>query len=110
MKRLCTRLAGLLQGVSKIKLPLPVKCGDAAPLYLPIYFETEEERNECRQHMAQNAVYCPVIWQKPVHYAVENPESLYIYEHILCIPIDQRYDEDDMRRAAEVLIKWTAGE
>ena len=103
-------LAGLLQGVSRISLPLPAECGKAAPLYLPIYFETEEERNDCRAHMAKNAVYCPVIWQKPVHYAVQNPESLYIYEHILCIPIDQRYDEDDMRRAADVLIEWVSGE
>jgi dTDP-4-amino-4,6-dideoxygalactose transaminase len=29
----------------------------------------------------------------------------YLYDHILCIPIDQRYGEDDMKRVINTLIQ-----
>ena len=99
-------LTELLGDVSKIKLILPEKCGEYVPLYLPLYFESEEDRTECRQYMAGKDIYCPIIWPKPEYYDVTNEESRYIYEHITCIPIDQRYDAEDMKRIAKEMHNW----
>ena len=73
-----------------------------APLYFPIYVE---EREHFQRELAVRNIYAPVLWN------VENKDVLvddavkYIYSHLLAIPVDQRYDCDDMQRIADVIHK-----
>lgn len=70
------------------------------PLYFPIY--VREDREKFQKYMAENEIYCPIIWKKSQYIKDEEQrESDYIYEHILCIPCDQRYDIEDMKRIVE---------
>lgn len=70
------------------------------PLYFPIYVE---KRTSLQKVLAENHVYAPVLWP------VENPDVLisediqYIYDHILAIPCDQRYGEEEMTRIVRVI-------
>ena len=62
-----------------------------------------DERKNLQALLADNDVYAPVVWPKaeccpPVSEIAES-----IYRHILCIPIDQRYDVDDMERIISIL-------
>lgn len=99
-------LAGLLGDISEIKLLLPEKCGDCVPLYMTIYMESEEDREACRKYLAGKDIYCPIIWPKPEYYEIGNAETLYIYDHVMSIPIDQRYDADDMKRISQEMHNW----
>lgn len=70
------------------------------PLYLPIYIEN---RKELQSFLASKDIYCPVIWPKPSQVKETDEDTTYIYDHILCIPIDQRYNADDMIRIASTI-------
>jgi dTDP-4-amino-4,6-dideoxygalactose transaminase len=73
------------------------------PLYFTIYVEN---RRELQRLLAQDAVYAPVIWPVEDDCVLINDEVKYIYEHILAIPCDQRYDENDMQRVVDILNRF----
>lgn len=79
-------------------LPMP---GDGAPLYLPVY---AKEREDLQRFLAENDIYAPVLWvmNEDISDHFEGDEA-YIYEHMLGLPIDQRYGVDEMRRIVRVL-------
>lgn len=70
------------------------------PLYCPILCE---ERKAVQSFLTQNNIYAPVIWHKAECSPVVDEDADYVYDHILCIPVDQRYDSDDMKRIITVL-------
>ena len=75
-----------------------------APLYFPIY---AKDREDLQKFLAQRCIYAPLLW--PI--GEENEPHLsetehYIYEHILALPMDQRYDRSDMKRIANVLMQY----
>lgn len=77
---------------------------DCAPLYFPIYAEDREKLQGCLQ---ENDIFAPVLW--PV--GKENADSLseeeqYIFSHLLAIPIDQRYGEEEMKVIVKVLREY----
>lgn len=72
----------------------------SAPLYFTIFVK---DRPLLQRPLAQEAIYAPVIWPVEDERVLINDEVKYIYDHILAIPIDQRYDEKDMRRAVEII-------
>lgn len=71
-----------------------------APLYFTIFVQ---DRPSLQRPLAQEAIYAPVIWPMEDERVLINDEVKYIYDHILAIPIDQRYDERDMQRAVEII-------
>lgn len=72
----------------------------SSPLYFPIYCE---KRTDLQKRLARNKIYAPVLWPIPNYYKNIDNISLYIYTHILVIPIDQRYNQDDMRKICDVI-------
>lgn len=71
-----------------------------APLYFTIYVQ---DRPTLQRLLAQNSIYAPLIWPVEDERVLIDSEVKYIYDHILAIPCDQRYDEDDMRRVVEII-------
>lgn len=71
----------------------------AVPLYFPILVE---DRAVLQKHLVQNAIYAPVVWPKDEKQPTQCEGAENAYEHLLCIPIDQRYDVDDMDRIISV--------
>lgn len=93
----------ILSGLSDIKDIIPIfnKLSDLeVPLYFPILCE---DREHIQKSLVNNSIYAPVVWPKDVTCPEVPNEADYIYEHILCIPIDQRYDFDDMQRIISCL-------
>lgn len=72
----------------------------SAPLYFPLFCEN---RSELQKQLALNKIYAPVLWPVPEYYKKLNDLSLYIYNHILAIPIDQRYGSSEMERICDVI-------
>lgn len=73
---------------------------ETVPLYYPILVE---ERYSLQQHLVKNNIYAPVVWPKDELQPAQCDGAEYLYNHLLCIPIDQRYDEDDMNRVSYVI-------
>lgn len=71
-----------------------------APLYFTIYVE---KRPDLQKLLAQDAIYAPVIWPVEDERVLINDEVKYIYDHVLAIPCDQRYNEQDMQRVVDII-------
>ncbi len=74
-----------------------------APLYFTIYVK---DRPSLQRALAQDAIYAPVIWPVEDERVLVDEEVKYIYDHLLAIPCDQRYDEKDMQRVVEIINKF----
>lgn len=89
-----------ISGMKRI-WPILLKEKGEAPLYFPVYVK---ERDELQRFLGQRGVYAPVLW--PV--SEQNRDELrgdetYIYEHMLALPIDQRYGKEQMEQIVQVL-------
>ena len=73
-----------------------------APLYFTIFVQ---DRSSLQRILAQESIYAPVIWPVEDERVLIDDDVNYIYDHILAIPCDQRYDEKDMQRVAEIINK-----
>lgn len=73
------------------------------PLYFPIYLHVE--RSKFQRYLADNNIYAPIIWPKPAYFdnMKLSATTQWIYQNIISIPIDQRYDCTDMDRVKQVI-------
>lgn len=98
----------LREGVKKynfISLACNIELGESAPLYLPIY--VDGDRAKLQKHLAENNIFCPVIWPKPAQVVIGDVVTDYMYKQMLCFPIDQRYSSSDMERILSVLDEYS---
>lgn len=91
-----------LKEVKGITVITEALADDEVPLYCPIFCE---HRFDTQKQLVKNAIYAPVVWLKADCCPAVDEDADYLYDHILCIPIDQRYDEDDMKRVINTLIQ-----
>ena len=75
------------------------------PFYFPLYVN-KQVRKEFQQYMAKENIFCPIIWKKDKRLNIENYYCNNIYDKIICIPCDQRYNEEDMNRIVKVIKKF----
>jgi hypothetical protein len=75
------------------------KLNQETPLFFPVY---AKHRDDLRQYLIKNNIFCPIHWPKldsiDSHFAVHQ-----LLDNILSIPIDQRYDINDMTRIIETI-------
>ena len=72
----------------------------SAPLYFMIYIS---DRSDLQRKLAEQHIYAPVIWPVVYDEVLVSDTIRYIYDNILAIPVDQRYDESDMRKIVEII-------
>ena len=83
------------------------KSETTAGLYYPILLEN---RDAVQQAMARQSIYCPVIWPIPAQAKGICETCEATAAHILALPCDQRYTEQDMAYIAETLKAIVTGE
>jgi hypothetical protein len=93
----------LLQSLKGPIEPLFESDENAVPLYFPILVE---DRSSLQKHLVKNAIYAPVVWPKDEQQPTQCEGAENAYQHLLCIPIDQRYNVDDMNRIVGVINKY----
>jgi hypothetical protein len=70
----------------------------------PLYFMLDvENRSELQVKLAEHHIYAPVLWPVVYEEVLVNDSVKHLYEHLLAIPIDQRYDEKDMQKVVELI-------
>jgi hypothetical protein len=89
----------LYEGLSQIEGIVPLfRFEDMdCPLFVPVIIETGK-RDQIRNKLTENKIYCPVHWPKP---NAECKSNLYDVE--LSLICDQRYNSSDMERIISVL-------
>lgn len=70
------------------------------PLYCAI---AVKKRKELQDHLVKKKIYAPVVWPKSNICPVTCKDVQELYASILCLPVDQRYDIDDMNRIANCI-------
>lgn len=70
------------------------------PFIYPLYVEN---RDQFRSYLNQNKIYCPVHWPIEEKRIYEYDAVTYISEHIISIPIDQRYGVFDMEYICRII-------
>lgn len=85
------------------KLPFCELPDGVVPLYFPFY---APDRAGVQAVLRENDIYAPIVWPQPEQYSVLDPSAQELYAHLLCIPIDQRYDTDDMQRVLDCLERF----
>ena len=72
---------------------------DNAPIYYPIYCF---DQLYVQQRLAAQQIYAPILW--PIDPNIEiSKESMWIYTHLLALPVDQRYSPKDLQRIIDIL-------
>ena len=84
------------------------------PLGFPVL---AEDRDGLVQHLIEHHVYPPIHWELPKEVDSDQfPEAWSVSDHILTLPVDQRYDEDHMGRVVDIIksyqpakVVWATG-
>lgn len=85
----------------KIRMPKGIeRAFDGAPFSLPILMDN---RDELQSVLAQKGLYAPVLWPLCDEARRVCPVSAQMSDKMLSIPIDQRYDYDDMEDIAQII-------
>lgn len=87
-----------LNNCKGIEIVLGEVSDNEAPLYMPIY--VKDDRTQLQAYLRQSSIYAPIVWPKPERIPNMCDIAEDFYQHIICLPIDQRYDEYDMKRLA----------
>ena len=91
-----------------IEIPLGKLDKDTTPLYFPIYIS--KNRKEFQKYMSSLEMYLPIIWPKDEQLPENNYTANKIYEKIICIPCDQRYNLNDMKRIVDAIKTYERSE
>ena len=68
------------------------------PLFFPIYVEN---RNRLQRYLIKNRIYCAVHWPYDVRLDKNDNLAFMMSKHELSLPIDQRYNLNDMQYMIE---------
>ena len=94
-------LWSLLNGKVKM-IPGLERSFDGAPFSLPILVEN---RDAIQKQLAGKGVYAPVLWPASEEARKVCEVSAYVADHMLSIPVDQRYDWDDIEDIARIILE-----
>lgn len=72
------------------------------PLFVPVFFENNEQRNAVRRKLIDSQIYCPIHWPKNQLIAPKMQVNR-IFDTELSLICDQRYDISDMQRIIETI-------
>ncbi len=100
-------LYNALKDLSGLRLLTPELGAQEVPLYLAL---CHENRSALQLYLRQRSIYAPVVWPKGEACPPVCPQAEEIYRTILCLPIDQRYDPEDMERMARCVEEFTNGD
>lgn len=94
-------MVSLLKG----KIPIPDNIHllfEGAPFSLPIIVN---DQAFIQKRLAENGVYAAVLWPLSEEAGRVCKNSLFFSEHMLSVPIDQRYTWDDIEDMANIILK-----
>lgn len=94
----------LYERIKDLKEVESLFCVEEAPLYFPIY---AAKREELQSYLRENNIFVPILWPMPKEVqSVCAGDIKYIFQHLLALPCDQRYGEEDMEMIGRYLLEY----
>ena len=75
---------------------------NAVPLFVPVLFENEEQRNAVRKGLIEKNIYCPIHWPRPSLIPADHPVNDIVSRELSLI-CDQRYGLEEIKREIETI-------
>lgn len=97
MEHMLKELDGKIKSIPGIE-----RCLEGAPFSMPILVE---HRDQVQQQLSQKGVYAPVLWPICDDARRVCPFSARMADEMLSIPIDQRYNYDDIEEIAKIVLE-----
>jgi hypothetical protein len=72
------------------------------PMYYPLRTKSKLDKDVLHKELIKNNIYAPIHWPKP---SIVPLNDTYHYDTLISLPIDQRYDNNDMNRIIQVIRK-----
>ena len=72
------------------------------PMVYPYYIENGAK---LRQLLIENQIFCARYWPNVLEWCEQGDWEFQLAENLVCLPIDQRYDEDDMQRIINLILR-----
>ena len=98
-----SELCSCLNGLNEIPLPPAL---NTSTEFTPVCYPFLKRSEGLRQHLVANKIYVPQWWKAVTENPLANEHEKYLSEYLLPLPVDQRYDPEDMRHIAEVIMKY----
>ncbi len=73
------------------------------PLALPVLVP---DRDGLHNYLAKNKIYCAVHWPFDGNSRNERPLGVFLSEHMISLPIDQRYGKEEMEHLFQVIDEY----
>ncbi len=70
------------------------------PLVYPYYVESG---TKLRQKLIENQVFCARYWPNVMEWCDSDDLEYQLAENVVCLPVDQRYGEEEMNRIIEII-------
>lgn len=99
-------LAEALRGLPGLSLVFPDLPDGAVPWQFPILVN---DPGSLRTHLAAARIESGLLWEFPhaaSPSATEQPEAAYLRKHVLCLPMHQDVQPDDLERMACAIREW----
>ena len=81
-------------------LPIDFSCNDNVPMVYPFW-----GRDKClRKKLIANKVYVATFWPNVFDWCNENDMEYILAKNIIPLPIDQRYNEEDMQQIIDIIL------
>lgn len=81
---------------------LGVLSDKSVPLFVPVFFKNQEQRNAIRNKLIDNQIYCPIHWPKNKLITPDMGVN-HIFDTELSLICDQRYGIPEMQRIIETI-------
>lgn len=75
---------------------------NSCPIFVPVFFESSEERNRVRKLLIDSQIYCPVHWPKNNLITMDMKVND-LFDRELSLICDQRYSTEHMLKINEIL-------
>lgn len=72
---------------------------DDVPMIYPYLINTEG----LREKLIANKIFVAKYWPNVLAWTKSNDDEYYLTQHLLPLPIDQRYNKDDMKRIVDII-------
>lgn len=98
-------LSNGVRDTTQITVPHRILADSEVPFYFPVF--VKNDRSDLQRYLASEGVFATIIWACPdaIKAMIDKTAQL-IYDEILCIPCDQRYNEEDMQYICNLIARY----
>lgn len=76
----------------------------SVPLFVPVMFESKDQRDYVRKKLIEQQIYCPIHWPKPKQIPADYKVNDIVSRELSLI-CDQRYGINEIKREIETIMK-----